>query len=129
MPREINIQELVDSLITTPISKKTVEQYITEREGLYNKYYEIYGKTIGWLSITYVIFICIIVILGGFSKYDGFHLSDEVIITLLCSTASSILGLMYIVANHLFPKNRYSHIENSKSTYRHSDNISLKESN
>jgi hypothetical protein len=123
MNKEIDIQRLVDSLITTPINKKTVEQHIADREGLYNKYYEIYGKTIGRLSITYVIFICIVVILDGFPKL-GFHLSDKVIITLLCSTASSILGLMYIVANHLFPKHSKHTIKNEQSA-----NASLELSN
>lgn len=114
MSKKTDIQLLVNSLITTPINKKTVEQHITDREELYNKYYEVYGKTIGHLSIVYIIFICIIVLLDGFPMLE-FHLSDKVIITLLCSTISSILGLMYIVANHLFPNHSKQIIKHEQS--------------
>ncbi len=86
------------------------------RSQLYNIHYDAYAKSIPKIVKIYLIAIGIIVILNGFKylsvkigllslSFDlNFDLANSVIISLLCTTTANVLGLMYIVANHLFPK-------------------------
>lgn len=60
----------------------------------------------GWLAGVFIILL-----LSGwqhsawFPYCHPFHLSDKVLMTLIGGTSASVIGLMVIVANYLFPKN------------------------
>lgn len=58
----------------------------------------VFWLLVAWLSAD---FLC--VCWQGF-EWNGFHVSDSILITLITTTTVNILSLGYIVANYLFPK-------------------------
>lgn len=109
---ENNIQLIIKNLKGKPLSRADVQHYLTERERLFNKYFEKYADTIPTIVIWYLIVVGIFIFLSGLRIYNIellkvkfiWALSDSVLIALLGTTTTTILGLMYIVSNHLFPK-------------------------
>lgn len=70
-----------------------------------------YAGKIFWLVVGWLSGVGIILLLSGW-KHGGmfphcrpFNLSDGVLMTLIGGTSASVIGLMVIVANYLFPKN------------------------
>jgi hypothetical protein len=64
-----------------------------------------WGNRIFLLLVAWLIAVFVVVVCQGFGLL-GFHLSDSVLITLITTTTANILGLGYVVANYLFPKNK-----------------------
>lgn len=63
------------------------------------------GKTFNLLCV-YMVCVGILLLMLGFSESEKakFHLSDPVLIAILGTTTTNILGIFYFVANYLFPK-------------------------
>ena len=100
------VNVITNEHITQEDTEKSIKKHESERAGLYNKHYAEYANTIPKIVIWYLCFVGFILFLNGvgFSCHQfKFYLSDSVIITLLGTTTINILGLMYIVAKHLFP--------------------------
>jgi len=81
-------------------SKRSLElrgigQDLSERKTYANR---IFCLVVGWL-------ICMVglLLLQGF-KPAGFHLSDTIITAAIGATTINVLGMLYVVANYLFPK-------------------------
>jgi hypothetical protein len=55
-----------------------------------------------FLACAWVVIIISILLLQGFGAH--FKLSEPVILALIGSTTVNILGILYVVANYLFPK-------------------------
>lgn len=72
------------------------------------------GKTFNLLCV-YMVCVGILLLMSGFSWSEKakFHLSDPVLIAILGTTTTNILGIFYFVANYLFPKR---HNPNSTKT-------------
>ena len=62
-----------------------------------------WGERVFWLLVGWLIADFLFVCFQGFG-YNGFHVSDPIIITLISTTTVNVLGLGYVVANYLFPK-------------------------
>lgn len=62
-----------------------------------------YAKLFFILACSWLLLIIGIVVLDGF-HFQGFNLSDRVTLTLIGSTTVNLLGILYAVANYLFPK-------------------------
>lgn len=62
-----------------------------------------WGERVFWLLVGWLIADFLCVCFQGFT-YNGFHVSDPIIIALITTTTVNVLGLGYIVANYLFPK-------------------------
>ena len=62
-----------------------------------------YASRLFWIVVVWLVSIDVIVLLHGFSHFP-FTLSGAVLTTLIGSTTVSVLGLLAIVANYLFPK-------------------------
>jgi hypothetical protein len=45
-----------------------------------------------------------LLLLQGYSGYSKFSLSDKVLMAVIGATTANIIGLLYVVANYLFPK-------------------------
>lgn len=111
--KAVSSTEDEDSLLSTytqeTINAKT-EQLELEKREQFNIYYVKYARLIPKVVIYYLIFIGILIFMAGLTGTHiwniefTWHLSDKVLITLLATTTANVLGLMYIVANHLFPK-------------------------
>jgi hypothetical protein len=58
------------------------------------------------LSCAWLVAIMTIVMLQGFGSFwkQPFKLSDSIVLTMIGSTTVNVLGILYIVANYLFPK-------------------------
>ena len=88
-----------------PCLKRQARHTLSE---LYNRNYRKYSIEISWIVRAYLLVVAFVVILSAtsipwFHSKISFNLSDKVLITLLTTTSVNILGLMYIVAKHLFP--------------------------
>lgn len=59
------------------------------------------GKTFNLLCV-YMAFVGMLLLMSGY--FESFHLSDPVLITILGTTTTNVLGIFYFVANYLFPK-------------------------
>jgi hypothetical protein len=68
---------------------------------LFTDYFNIYAKSILWITISYCIIAAIIIILSGWNCIH-FKLSNNVLLMLLGTTTTNIIGLMAIVAKFLF---------------------------
>ena len=90
--------------------KEEVESIKQDREE--RKVYA--GKTFNLLCV-YMVCVGILLLMSGFSGSEKakFHLSDPVLIAILGTTTTNILGIFYFVANYLFPKR---HNPNSTKT-------------
>ena len=63
------------------------------------------GKTFNLLCV-YMVCVGILLLISGYSEPENakFHLSDPVLIAILGTTTTNVLGIFYFVANYLFPK-------------------------
>ena len=63
------------------------------------------GKTFNLLCV-YMVCVGILLLMSGFAESEKakFHLSDPVLIAILGTTTTNVLGIFYFVANYLFPK-------------------------
>lgn len=94
--------------------KADTERLELENREWYNIYYVKYAELIPRVVVGYLAFIGVLIFIAGLKGTHiytwgiqfKFGLSDKVLITLLVTTTANILGLMYIVTNHLFPKNK-----------------------
>lgn len=77
------------------------------------------GKTFNLLCV-YMVCVGILLLMSGFSESEKakFHLSDPVLIAILGTTTTNILGIFYFVANYLFPKR---HVAGSEGTSSRSE--------
>ena len=62
-----------------------------------------YAKNIFCFICVWSVFVGIVLISKGINSWN-FNLSDTIIITLISSSFVQVIGLMYIVLNHIFPK-------------------------
>lgn len=62
-----------------------------------------YAERFFWLSCGWIVIITLILVLEGFGICK-FKLSDAVVLATIGSTTINILGILYIVANYLFPR-------------------------
>ncbi len=60
--------------------------------------WSIFGVMIAWL-----VFVIVVVILAG---ANVLHLSDSVLMTLLATTTTNIIGMWAIILRYLFPNNK-----------------------
>lgn len=63
------------------------------------------GKTFSLLCV-YMVCVGALLLMSGYSEPENakFHLSDPVLIAILGTTTTNVLGIFYFVANYLFPK-------------------------
>lgn len=61
-----------------------------------------YAERIFSMASIYLFFVCLILFLDG--ACYRFNLSDTVLVTLLGTTTSTVLGVLYFVAKYLFSK-------------------------
>lgn len=63
------------------------------------------GKTFSLLCV-YMVCVGVLLLMSGYSEPENakFHLSDPVLIAILGTTTTNVLGIFYFVANYLFPK-------------------------
>lgn len=78
--------------------KEEVESIKQDREE--RKVYA--SKTFDFLCV-YMVFVGILLLMSGFTT-ASFQLSDSVLIVILGTTTTNVLGIFYFVANYLFPK-------------------------
>lgn len=78
--------------------KEEVESIRQDREE--RKVYA--SKTFDFLCV-YMVFVGILLLMSG-STTASFQLSDSVLIVILGTTTTNVLGIFYFVANYLFPK-------------------------
>lgn len=62
-----------------------------------------YGNRFYGLALTWILIIALTLALQGFGLFS-FKLSEPVLLAVIGSTTVNILGLLYVVANYLFPK-------------------------
>jgi len=62
-----------------------------------------FSKKIYWIVIIWLSAVIFLLILSGFKIVD---LSDKVLITLLTTSSVNVIGLLVIIANYLFNKNK-----------------------
>ena len=62
-----------------------------------------YARLFFGLSCAWIVTIIVILLLDGFGWWS-FKLSDSVVLATIGSTTVNVLGILYIVANYLFPK-------------------------
>ena len=89
--------------------KEEVESIKQDREE--RKVYA--SKTFDFLCV-YMVFVGILLLMSG-STTASFQLSDSVLIVILGTTTTNVLGIFYFVANYLFPK-RNRTTEREKAT-------------
>lgn len=89
--------------------KEEVESIKQDREE--RKVYA--SKTFDFLCV-YMAFVGILLLMSG-STTASFQLSDSVLIVILGTTTTNVLGIFYFVANYLFPK-RNRTTEREKAT-------------
>lgn len=65
---------------------------------------KLYAQRIFFVLVAWLAFIVVVILIDGF-QFQGFHLGDPVVISLIAGTATGILGLIAIVARYLFPGN------------------------
>lgn len=75
---------------------RSEEQDISERKK-YAWYFFLLSS--GWVAV-----ISVLLFLEGFGGHFAFRLSDSVLLAAIGSTTANILGIIYVVANYLFPK-------------------------
>jgi hypothetical protein len=56
------------------------------------------------LSCAWLFLVAILLVLQGFGPTLHFHLGDTVILAAIGATTVNVLGILYVVANYLFPK-------------------------
>jgi hypothetical protein len=61
-----------------------------------------WGERVFWLLVAWLAADFICVCADGF-VWNGFHVSDTIVITLITTTTANVLGLGYVVAKYLFP--------------------------
>lgn len=63
------------------------------------------GKTFNLLCV-YMVCVGVLLLMSGYSESENakFHLSDPVLLAILGTTTTNVLGIFYFVANYLFPK-------------------------
>lgn len=61
-----------------------------------------YATRLFWVLVVWIVALFGVVALDGFSPW-GFHLSENVVLTLLGATTVNIVGLFYVVARYVFP--------------------------
>lgn len=81
------------------------------------------GKTFNLLCV-YMVCVGILLLMSGFSESEKakFHLSDTVLIAILGTTTTNILGIFYFVANYLFPKRYVAGTEGTASSSEQTKN-------
>ena len=62
-----------------------------------------YARRFFYLSCGWIAIIVVVVLLQGFGSW-GFKLSEPVVLALIGSTTINIIGILFVVANYLFPK-------------------------
>jgi hypothetical protein len=67
-----------------------------------------YAKRFLWLACAWVVVVAFLLIIQGFCTQGCrgfvFRLSDSVLLAAIGSTTANIVGILYVVANYLFPK-------------------------
>lgn len=63
-----------------------------------------YANKIFEFLCIYMFFVCLLLFLSG-NTSSSFQLSDPVLLTILGTTTTNVLGTFYFVANYLFPRN------------------------
>jgi hypothetical protein len=63
-----------------------------------------YAECFFVLACCWLLSITVVVLLEGFGAFLRFRLSDNVVLALIGSTTVNVLGILYVVANYLFPK-------------------------
>ena len=116
MAEKNDISELLSRILspkaisTTPDSKTTEEEADLEHQhkktsilGLQQdiKERKTYAGRAFWLVVTWLFLIGIVIFLQGF-KICGFDLSSGVLIALIGSTTSGVVGIFLIVTRYLF---------------------------
>lgn len=73
------------------------------------------GKTFNLLCV-YMVCVGILLLMSGYSEPENakFHLSDPVLIAILGTTTTNVLGIFYFVANYLFPKRHKPNCTNTQ---------------
>lgn len=61
--------------------------------------HRIFCLVAGWL-----VGMFILMVFQGFGKHLGFFLSDGVLLAAIGATTANVLGMLYVVANYLFPR-------------------------
>ena len=103
-------KEHLDDVVITPAASEEAEffsrkgdlklrgilQDIEERKKYANYFFRL---ACSWLFI-----ITTILILQGFDGFYSFKLQDNIVLAVIGSTTVNILGILYVVANYLFPK-------------------------
>ena len=114
-PSDITLEavEVIDPLgdvVPTASATQEVEFFAQSRssillQGLGQDIAErkIYAKYFFRLACSWLFIITLILLLQGLGLWN-FKLQDNVVLALIGSTTVNILGILYVVANYLFPK-------------------------
>lgn len=81
------------------------------------------GKTFNLLCV-YMVCVGALLLMSGYSEPENakFHLSDPVLIAILGTTTTNVLGIFYFVANYLFPKRAVGASEGTASSSEQAKN-------
>ena len=67
-----------------------------------------YASRFYYLSCAWIVIITLILLLQGFGSFwfgkCPFKLSEAVVLAVIGSTTANVLGILFVVANYLFPK-------------------------
>lgn len=95
----IQFEDVTDGALEKHIQREDLNNKIQNRTLRLKFSYKIFNVMIWYLS-----YVGAVVYLNGVETVP-FYLSDAVIVTLLGTTTTTVLGLFIIVASYLFPKN------------------------
>ena len=109
LDREIKVEapDAEEKTVSSIERRKQLEEYNRlqeETEGIRQDRLErkVYaGKTFNLICV-YMAFVGMLLLMSGY--VESFHLSDPVLIAILGTTTTNVLGIFYFVANYLFPK-------------------------
>lgn len=84
--------------------KRFIREDIKDRQQR-RKLQKIVAPQIVWLTIGWLVGVFIIIVLSGFGNaFCWFKISDRILLVLLGTATTNVLGLFFILAKHLFPK-------------------------
>lgn len=101
----LNVSKQPDQETDTGVENLDDQRKRTENEGIKQDITERkkYATYFFLLSCAWLMLVAALLLLQGFGCWR-FHLADAVILAAIGATTVNVLGILYVVANYLFPK-------------------------